>query len=179
MAKPLRKRDQEGRAELLFAAYCGLGVTRTLRSLRESLQLAGGTGGWCPAISTLEKYSTLYDWQRRSALFDQRVMERVQTETEDAVVAMNRRQANVGAMMQALGARGLGAMNEVDLRASGLAALANLIAQGAKVERVARGEVSDTHGQALEFTLKLEPPSAPDFVPVLELTDDDLDDDAR
>ena len=180
MARLPTNKDAEGRAELLFAAYCGLGVSRTLKGLREGLQLAGGAGGWLPALSTLEKYSVQFDWQRRAAAFDRRVMERVQADTEDAVSAMNRRQANVGAMMQALGARGLGDMNEIDLRSAGVVALATLISQGAKVERLARGEVTEAGSQAVEFTLTLEPPVAPDFIPSMQPTPPpELPDDGR
>ena len=118
-----------------FDAYYRLGLGRSLRSLQAAL---GAEGGTSPSLRTLEHWSTRYHWQDRIA-----DLERAARQAEDeariaAIREMGERHAAEALLLQQKGTEWL---LEIDAGDASAEAAIRAIAEGAKLERQARGEL--------------------------------------
>lgn len=128
MAESTRQREA-------FNHYWGLGAERSVERLRAVLAAAGRA----PTTRTLYEWSRRYQWQRRIA-----DLERAAREAEDearvaAIREMQERQAREALYLQQRGAEWLSALGT---EAPAEAAI-RAIVEGAKLERLARGEATE------------------------------------
>ena len=133
---------KRARAEAAFAIYAGLGAGRSLRRVQE-MQVLLGVKPY--ALSTLENYSREFDWQRRVQEFDANAAASLEDDAVAAAATMRQRQAQAGALAQQIAMEGLEAFESDPalLQEEGVTALSLLLERGAKLERLARGEVTE------------------------------------
>ena len=125
----------KSRADSLFGLYYELGAERSLAKLRSRLRDLGIK----IAASTLNRYSSRFGWQARVLEMDAKLQERRENTRIEAVLAMNRRQAQLGKGMQTVAAGGLRRLVDMELDAHAVSALAR---DGVKIERLALGEAT-------------------------------------
>lgn len=119
-----------------FELYWRLGAERSIERLHEAMAKAGEA----PALRTLYGWSSRYHWQDRVADLEREARE-VEDEVRIAEVkAMQERQAKEGLFLQQRGARWLAELTAEDVPP---AAAIRAITEGAKLERLARGEVTE------------------------------------
>jgi hypothetical protein len=143
---------------LAFEAYWRLGQDRSIERLHSVL---AGRNGRVPSRRTLYDWSSRYQWQARIA-----GLEREARTAEDharmvAIREMHERQAKAGLLLQQKGTEWL-----VNLGAEVATpeAAVRAIVEGAKLERLARGEVTERQEVTGDNPARLA-----------ELTDEELD----
>jgi hypothetical protein len=149
------KQSAQHRAEYLFDIFLLMGADRSL----EKLQKVCAAGGLTIHLNTLKNYSASYKWQERIREANQATQERVEEQRVESLVDMNRRQANLGDLAQRLS--GLFISNIFQrLQADPTSVqgapsdIARLMAEGSKLERLARGEVTDrTEARVHAYTI--------------------------
>ena len=119
-----------------FAAYLDLGASRTVERLRVTLE----ADGIKVTIRTLYEWSRRFRWQKRIDDIE-REARRVETEEQIAAIReMRERQSREALLLQQKGTEWLA--NIKDANASPEAAI-RAIVEGSKLERLARGEVTE------------------------------------
>ena len=119
-----------------FDIYWRLGSERSVERLHADLSEAGAA----PTLRTLYEWSSRYHWQDR--LLDlERQARRVEDEARIAALReMQDRQTKEGLLLQQKGAEWLSKMDEKRVTAD---AATRAITEGARLERLARGEVTE------------------------------------
>lgn len=130
------------RHRVIFAAYVDLGASRTLEALHRQIRADPGAYGLtrAPGLRSLYRWSTELHWQDR--LDDlEREARRQDAETYlRSLQEMNERQAREGLVLQQKAVQRIQALADNEL--SGSEAIRALV-EGARLERLARGEVTD------------------------------------
>ncbi len=140
-----------------FERYWRLGAERSIERLHAVIE-ADGTA---PALRTLYQWSSKYHWQDRVADLERQARAADDEVRIQAIREMQERQAKEGLLLQQRGAQWLAQID--DEQASPEAAIRAVI-EGARLERLARGEATE----------RTEIQNAPD--PKLEqLSDQELD----
>ena len=141
-----------------FERYFRLGPDRSLTLLHEALAAEGGR---VPALRTLEEWSRTYHWSDRIADVERRARDAEDEARITAIREMEERHTKEALLLQQRGSQWLAAFDSDD--ASPDAAI-RAIAEGVRIERLARGEPTE----------RTETSDAAD--PRLErISDDDLD----
>jgi hypothetical protein len=141
-----------------FEAYWRLGQDRSIERLHSAL--AEGSRK-APSLRTLYEWSSRYHWQSRIAQLE-REARVVEDEARIAAIReMHERQAKAGLFLQQKGMEWLVNLGE-DVASPEAAVRA--IVEGAKLERLARGEVTERQEVTSDITTRLA-----------ELTDEELD----
>jgi hypothetical protein len=143
---------------LAFDVYWRLGPERTIERLH--LALAGGAKQ-APSLRTLYEWSSRFHWQSRIAQLEQQARVAEDETRVAAIREMHERQAKAGLFLQQKGMEWMVAMGE---EVATPEAAVRAIVEGAKLERLARGEVTDRPEVKGEFTTRLS-----------EFSDEELD----
>lgn len=132
------------RADAIFEIYCTMRGKRSLPNLQKLL----ADGGLVLTLNTLKNYSAKYDWQVRLARAHEMTQAHVEQNVVHTLVDMNERQATLGELAQRLSQKGMvdilsSAQRDVNgaVNLSG-ADVTRLMAEGSRLERLARGEVT-------------------------------------
>ena len=121
---------------LAFERYWRMGAGRSIERLHVELQAAGDA----PTLRTLYEWSRRYHWQDR-ILELEREAKRAEDEARvSALAEMYQRQAKEALLLQQKGTEWLAAMAPGDATAEGAI---RAVVEGARLERLARGEPSD------------------------------------
>ena len=119
-----------------FGAYWRLGQERSIERLHAALKAEGNV----PSLRTLYEWSSKYRWQDRVADLERRARVAEDEVRLAAIREMQERQAKEGLLLQQRGAQWLAQIN--DEQASPEAAI-RAVVEGAKLERLARGEPTE------------------------------------
>ena len=141
-----------------FDTYWRLGAGRSIERLQAALTAAGKA----PTLRTLYEWSTRYRWQYRLADLERKARRAEDEARVKALGDMYERQAKEGLLLQQRGTQWLAAMEGEDATAD--AAIRSIV-EGARLERIARGEPTDRQEiQNVERNERLS-----------ELTDEEVD----
>lgn len=135
MTKPWEKQDDETlKAYNAFCVYRDMPAhLRSLKKVAEAIYNGVSTG----KQRYIEHWSSNNNWVKRVEAYDIHLDEINRREHEEAIKEMNKRQAQIGADMQAKGWEGISS-NDPTLDEG-----RRLVETGAKLERTARGEPSE------------------------------------
>ena len=131
------------KADRFFDIYVAMGGDRSLEKLHALL----AEGGLKISLTTLKNYSVIHDWQGRIREAAAATESAADAQRMQTLEAMNEKQANLGDLAQRLSARGIADTFDrlrldpaFQLTPSDIA---RLMTDGSKLERLARGEVTD------------------------------------
>lgn len=160
------------RAETLFLLYVQIGPDRSLDRLA---QLLAGAG-WPVSLSTLKRYSSSYEWQRRLLTVDAESAARRHTRAVEAISAQAERHAQLGRVFQSLAARAADArLRDIEsLGRASLSAIARAGQAGAELERRAISEQRDRQGAAVEIWNRITLELVPAFLELNALADEEI-----
>ena len=145
---------EDTRQREAFDAYWALGAERSIELLRQSLAEQGESA---PGVRTLYSWSSRYRWRDRITQLEREAREAGDQAKVAALEEMYERQAKLGLLLQQTGAEWLTQQTE---EVSPEAAV-RAVTEGAKLERLARGEPTertalqgevDVHEQFEEFS---------------------------
>ena len=119
-----------------FDLYWGLGGERSIERLHAELELTGGG----PSLRTLYEWSRVYHWQDRLADLEREARNEADESRRRAISEMYERQAKEGLLLQQKGAEWL---SNIESQGGTAEAAIRAIVEGAKLERMARGEPSE------------------------------------
>ncbi len=119
-----------------FDRYWRLGAGRTLERLHAALEAEGKA----PALRTLEEWSRQLHWQNRIDDFERGARDAEDEARVAAIREMEERQAREALLLQQKGTEWIAPLGEGD--ASPEAGI-RAIVEGARLERLARGEVTE------------------------------------
>ena len=130
--------------QAFFDLYLMMGPDRSLARLKETLAELG----LVITLNTLKNYSVRYHWQQRLSDAEERAQAQQQESDASTLITMNDRQANLGEVTQRLAAHYLTqTFDQVRLDPSSVRGtsldIARLLEAGSKLERLARGEVTN------------------------------------
>lgn len=131
-----------GETAISFSQFCifrDMGPYRTLRRVAEQV-------GRSP--KSVRALSATNHWVKRALLYDAHLDAIKREANEKAILEMNARQAEIGRLMQEQGLAALKARKPESLEP---AEAARYIESGAKIERLARGEVDSRTGQDIKI----------------------------
>ncbi|TAJ19868.1 MAG: hypothetical protein EPO65_05475 [Dehalococcoidia bacterium] len=145
------------RVRQAFERYWRLGAQRSLRLLHDALTAEASS----PTLRTLEEWSRRYHWQDRIADLERQARHADDSARIAAIREMAERHAKEGLLLQQKGAEWLTTLGAEAVTAD---AAIRAVVEGVKLERLARGDVTE----------RTESRAAPD--PRLDrLTDDEFD----
>jgi len=137
----LAKRNADG----YFDIYLAMGPHRSLEKLHTTL----ANGGLKLTLNTLKNYSSRYGWQSRLRAAEEMAQAQLDEERDaERLLSMNERQANYGELSQRLAGHYLGEIfqrireDPKSVRGSPTD-ITRLLAEGSRMERLARGEVTN------------------------------------
>ena len=144
-------------ADKFFDIYMLMGADRSITKLHNLLT----EGGVSISLTTLKNYSSFYDWQGRLVAADQATEARGDEQRMQKLLDMNEKQAALGDLAQRLSFRSFRGMFDqmLDDPTYRLTAAdsARLMAEGSKLERLARGEVTDrTEARRQAYTVVVD-----------------------
>jgi hypothetical protein len=130
--------------DAFFDIYLLLGVDRSLPKLRSTL----ASLGLAMTLNTLKNYSVRFDWQLRLRTAHESAQAQKQQQDTATLISMNERQAGLGELSQRLAAHYLTqTFSQVLADPSSVQGtsqdIARLIDAGSRLERLARGEVTN------------------------------------
>lgn len=146
--KMSRQQRMKEKAQTLFYVYYQMGAERTLSRLSEICDAIRVRA----CVSTLEKYSVEYEWQRQILELDNRASEDREAEAVRTIQQMNDRHAQIHQAFLNLGVAGIRHLQD-NLRAKreaqkpetldlSIQDIARILDQSQKGERLARGEAT-------------------------------------
>ena len=146
VGRGLKKSNQvaaQQRADNFFDIYIMLGEERSLTKLQDVL----ADGGLQVSLNTLKNYSSNFNWQLRLQTAHDTAMAQKAEETAKSLEGMNTRQANLGGLAQSLAGRNLrNSFMQMEANPEQIiwspADIARMMTEGARLERLARGEVT-------------------------------------
>ena len=127
-----------------FDDYLGLGAERSIERLHALLVQRAGAGGSAPGLRTIYEWSRRYNWQDRLQRLERQARETADEARIKALREMYERQAQEALLLQQKGAEWLTQFATDE--ATPDAAIRALV-EGAKLERLARGEPSERSAQ--------------------------------
>jgi len=140
-----------------FDAYWSLGAERSIERLQAVLARAGRV----PTLRTLYEWSRRYHWQARLQGLERQAREAADQARVQALREMQERQAREALLLQQKGAQWL---TGADAETASPEAAIRAIVEGAKLERLVRGEATERTEQRSVTDERLE-----------ELSDAELD----
>jgi hypothetical protein len=141
---------ESARQREAFEAYWRLGPERSIERLREAIK---STRGKAPSMRTLYEWSRQHQWQYRLARLEQEATAAEDEARKAAIREMAERHAKAGVLMQQKGAQWLLEITGDQVTAE---AAIRAISEGTKLERLARGEVTDRQEVKSELETRLE-----------------------
>ena len=132
-----------------FEHYWQLGSQRSIEKLRAALAEKPGRA---PSLRTLYEWSSRYHWQSRMARLEREARDAEDTARLAAIKDMQERQAKAGLLLQQKGLEWLVAMQAEQATPE---AAVRAISEGAKLERLARGEATEREEINGEITARL------------------------
>ncbi len=160
MAESTRQREA-------FDVYWRLGGERTLRRLREQLAAAGRA----PALRTLAEGSRKYHWQHRLADLERQARAADDDARIRAIREMADRQAKQALLLQQKGTEWLTKFTREEATPE---AAIRAVVEGAKLERLVRGEPTERTDQTSAIDQRLEALSDAELDRLLALAAPDL-----
>jgi hypothetical protein len=132
------------KADGFFDIYVFMGADRSLERLHALLT----EGGLKISLTSLKGYSGTYDWQGRIREAEAATRQQADIHRLQTLEAMNEKQAFLGEMAQRLSAKGIAdTFDRLSLDPTSVqltpSDIARLMTEGSKLERLARGEVTD------------------------------------
>jgi hypothetical protein len=145
--------------EAAFEHYWRMGPARSIERLYAALQVEDAA----PGLRTLSEWSSRYTWQARIARLEREAQQADDEARIQALREMHERHAKEALLLQQKGAEWLAAKSADDASAE---ASIRAIVEGARMERLARGEPTDRQEVqgGLQINARLE-----------GLSDDELD----
>ena len=119
-----------------FDRYFRLGSDRTITQLRAAL----GAEGDAPALRTLWEWSRQLQWQQRLVDLERQARDAEDAARVAAIREMHERQAKEGLLLQQKGTAWLTELSAAEASAE---AAIRAVTEGAKLERLARGEATE------------------------------------
>ena len=150
-----------------FDRYWALGAERSVERLHAQL----AADGHAPSLRTLYEWSRSYGWQQRIGDLERKARAADDDARIAAVREMQERQAREGLLLQQKGAEWLTTFSSDDVTAE--AAIRTLV-EGARLERLARGEVTERTANVAERDAKLEGLSDDELERLLRVATQDL-----
>lgn len=141
-----KQESETNRAYNAFLTYRNMG---SLRSLSKAAAIFYGTESTSNA-HTFRRWSAKHNWVARCGDFDIEQDRIFQVEQQEAIMEMNKRQANIGVAMQK---KGITRLLEIDIETSDQARLC--IKDGVIIERPARGEATEISEHKGELGIKI------------------------
>ena len=132
------------RQEAAFDRYWGLGPERSIERLRGELAKDEDGQRSVPSVRTLYEWSRRYRWQDRIARLERQAREAADEARVEVLREMYDRQAREALLLQQRGTEWLA---EFAAGQASPEAAIRAIVEGAKLERLARGEPSDRTAQ--------------------------------
>jgi hypothetical protein len=125
-----------------FNAYLNLGASRSLEALRTLMANERGHHGFArpPSIRSLARWSKELHWQDRLADLEREARLKDAEAYVQALREMNDRQAREGLLLQQKGVQRFQSLAQAELSPS---EAIRALAEGSRLERLARGEVTD------------------------------------
>jgi hypothetical protein len=133
-----------------FEVYWRLGTDRTIEKLRAAL---GAQNGRTPALRTLFDWSSKYQWQGRLARLEHEARLTEDAARIAAIAEMAQRQAKAGLFLQQKGMELLIALTTDKATLDGAV---RAVVEGAKLERLARGEATERKEMTSDLDPRLE-----------------------
>jgi hypothetical protein len=96
----------------------------------------------------IDRWSSAYDWVKRCAAWDSEVDRQAREAAKKEVLKARKNHARMGAEMVAKAARALMALSDGDITAADITRMADI---GAKLERLALGDIQEQDRQRLEL----------------------------
>jgi hypothetical protein len=124
---------KENRIEAYFSVYFGMGATRSIRKLSETLKVMGAEN---TSTTTLERYSRLGQWQERIQQAYQRAQEEIAASMTLDIQEANLAEARLGRDMRV---KSGAALAHIDAKDISPAEAVSLGREGVKMERLALG----------------------------------------
>ena len=118
-----------------FNAYVDMGSERTIEKLRTALQEQGRA----PSVRTLYEWSRSFHWQYRLDDLERKARTADEEVRIKAIREMQERQAKAALLLQQKGAEWISRLEDVPSAEAAIRA----IVEGAKLERLARGETTE------------------------------------
>jgi len=145
-----------------FEAYWRLGAERTIERLREALITKQGKA---PSLRTLYEWSRRYHWQYRIAELEHQARVAEDEGRLTAIKEMYERQAKEGVYLQQ---KGVAWLEAVDVEVVSPEAALRAIVEGAKLERISRGEPTDRQEVKGEVDNRLAELSDAELIAIIE-----------
>ena len=136
-----RQPRETSRAYELFCAYRDMGIERSLRKMKASLNGS-------PSVRRLQVLSARWNWVERSQAYDDYLEYQRRLQQEKERRAMHERHARVALLGMNVAVKGLESLLTKVQSGEGAVApgdLTRLLDTSVKVERLARGEPTDSH----------------------------------
>ncbi|MDR1439920.1 MAG: hypothetical protein LBJ10_07910 [Clostridiales bacterium] len=139
--EPWERQPGEGaKAFAAFAAYRDMGAgDRSIRKVAQNL---------AKSATAIKEWSARWEWQNRCAAWDAELDRLAREEQKKELLKMRGRHAQIGSALIAKAARALMAIGDGDVKAADIARMADV---GAKLERLARGDVAEPDRQRLDM----------------------------
>jgi hypothetical protein len=118
-----------------FNAYVDMGSERTIEKLRSELQERGRA----PSVRTLYEWSRTFHWQYRLDDLERKARAAEEDARIEAIREMRERQAKEALLLQQKGAEWISGLADAPSAEAAIRA----IVEGAKLERLARGETTE------------------------------------
>ena len=118
-----------------FNTYVDMGAERTIEKLRNEL-MAGGSP---PSLRTLYEWSRTFNWQYRLDDLERKARVAEEDARVKAIREMRERQAKEALLLQQKGAEWIAGLDDTPSAEAAIRA----IVEGAKLERLARGESTE------------------------------------
>ena len=118
-----------------FNAYVDMGSERTIEKLRTELQKEGRA----PSVRTLYEWSRSFHWQHRLDDLERKARAAEEEARIKAIREMRERQAKEALLLQQKGAEWISRLEDAPSAEAAIRA----IVEGAKLERLARGETTE------------------------------------
>ena len=125
-----------------FELYLALGASRSVEALHRALGAEPARHGFrrAPSLRSLYAWSSRFNWQERIADLEAQAFEATSEAWVEAIREMNERQSKMALAIQQ---KGVQALTGIDPSSVGFPDAVRAIVEGARLERLARGEVTD------------------------------------
>jgi hypothetical protein len=134
-----------------FELYLALGPGRSVETLNRALAGDPGRYGFrrAPSLRSLYAWSARFSWQERLADLEAQALEAAGEAWVEAIRVMNERQAKMALAIQQ---KGVQALSGIDPSSVGFPDAVRAIVEGARLERLARGEATERQDMQGDMT---------------------------
>lgn len=153
-----RQDGETNRAYHAFLAYCNMGALRSLRKAAEKFYGDAYIGKKSGKNRRFETWSSHWNWVARCEAWDAEQNRAWQLEHRESIKQMNKRQATYGETMAKVGMSNILVLSGIEDKGKASFSLEEsrrLLETGTRMERVARGEVTEAIQHKGELGIKV------------------------